>query len=336
MATPIDQIGLPELVPTLKIFAKAGGTTDHSDWMRGGKDEVNARKLVAFINEQMAAEVVQKRASEVVIKESGYAGPYACERARGPYWTYPTGWQPKSAVERAKILMPHFPGLDFSHVEALVERYYVNVVAAGETNYREAPRAERKLVLPETADGGLIVFPKLEAVLKCMRKPNKGWQPLNIAMKYLLGVIKEAFPAFSDYTNGMVGPEYEQLLKVTARMLAKLGAKTPGDVLVLPFQAGALFAGYSVRSSRGHMEALKRHIPAHDFANGCLALTDPERFAQGALVADCGGTERAPRAGGDFCRAPYWCFDDGELEFHSRDVGHDNSNYGSTSFVLPE
>ena len=47
MATPIDQIGIPDLVPTLKILAKADGNTDHAAWIRGGKDEANPR--VAFV-----------------------------------------------------------------------------------------------------------------------------------------------------------------------------------------------------------------------------------------------------------------------------------------------
>ncbi len=49
MATPIDQIGLNELQPTLKTLAKHGGTTDHADWIRSGS---NAAMLVQFIEQQ--------------------------------------------------------------------------------------------------------------------------------------------------------------------------------------------------------------------------------------------------------------------------------------------
>ena len=39
--------------PTLKALAKAGGTTDHAAWIRGGKDGANAALLVQFMNERM-------------------------------------------------------------------------------------------------------------------------------------------------------------------------------------------------------------------------------------------------------------------------------------------
>lgn len=51
MATPIDQIGLHELTPTIRALEKAGGTTEHSDWIRSGQ---NAKLLIKFIDEQPA------------------------------------------------------------------------------------------------------------------------------------------------------------------------------------------------------------------------------------------------------------------------------------------
>ena len=49
MAKPIDQISLNKLHPTVKALAKAGATTDHSNWMRG---RGNAALLVQFIDQQ--------------------------------------------------------------------------------------------------------------------------------------------------------------------------------------------------------------------------------------------------------------------------------------------
>jgi len=46
-------------------------------------------------------------------------------------------------------------------------------------------------------------------------------------------------------------------------------------------------------------------------------------------------SNKAPEADGDFYNAPYWYFNDGKLKFNSNNVDNDNSNYGSTSFVLP-
>ncbi len=49
MAKPIDQIGQNELHPTLKALAKAGGTTEHADWISSGD---NAARLISFIDDQ--------------------------------------------------------------------------------------------------------------------------------------------------------------------------------------------------------------------------------------------------------------------------------------------
>lgn len=49
MAKPIDLIEFNELGPTLKALAKAGGSTEHADWMRS---RGNAAKLVRFMDEQ--------------------------------------------------------------------------------------------------------------------------------------------------------------------------------------------------------------------------------------------------------------------------------------------
>lgn len=105
-------------------------------------------------------------------------------------------------------------------------------------------------------------------------------------------------------------------------------------MLVLPFQAGAMFAGYTVRSSIGHMDALKRHVPAHDFANLSLMVSDPERFVEGTLFADCPGSERAPSAGGRFYYASYVYFGGGRRRFGSGGVDYPYCYCGSSSFVV--
>ncbi len=309
-------------------------TSDHGDLLRRGD---YAARLRVVMDGWLTEEAAQKRAAEeanrIQIMDSGYTGEWARERCRGPYWGY-QNWNPRSALERRDALAPHFPKLDWSHVEALAERYYANTASEGASGYRDPPKGERKLVLPTDADGGLIIFPKLDAVLKCVKKPKKSWKPLNIAVEYILGVLKEVYPNFKDWTDGNVGPEYERLLEATAKYLAKIDAETPGDVLVLPFQAGAMFAGYTVRSSIGHMEALKRHVPAHDFSNLCLMVTDPERFVEGTLFADCPGSERAPLAGGQFYSASYVCFSGGGRRFRSSRVGGPGCRFGSSSFVV--
>ena len=341
MAEPFKTIPGHILSSTIAVCSDKGEwTSDHADLLRRGDYAARTR---VFMDGLLAEEAAQKRAAEdanrIIIIGSGYqGGPADQQRCKGPYWTYPAGWTPKSAVERAKMLAPKFPGVDFGRVEELAERYYVNAPATDvpEGGYREAPKNGRKLVLSEHADGGLLVVPKSSIVVKkCIKKPTKGWPVHNLVMKYIMGVFAELHPSFKDWTDGKIGPEYERLLKRAEKMLAMLEAETPGDVLVLPLQAGALFAGYNVQSSRGHMEALKNHLPATDFMAFCRAISDPESFTNGSLVMDCPGVERAPDAGGDFYGAPCLYVDGGRFGFRSNYVDDRFRYYGSASLVLP-
>jgi len=52
MAKPIDEIEFKQLAPTLKALARAGGTTEHTDWIRS---RGNAAKLIRLIDEQRVA-----------------------------------------------------------------------------------------------------------------------------------------------------------------------------------------------------------------------------------------------------------------------------------------
>ncbi len=331
---PFKKIDGDVLASTNAVCSDVGKWTDaHAAWLRRGTNSVMMREIMdAKIAEEMGAQKPTP-APTIVIMNSGYSGPYANERCKGPHWDY-KGWTPRSALERRDALKSHFPKLDWSHVEELADRYCMNVMSEATGGYHDAPNTQRKVVLHADADGGLIVFPKLEKVLKEVRKSKKGWAPLNIAVEYILGVLKELYPNFKDWTDGNVGPEYERLLEVTAKYLAKLDAETPGDILVLPFQAGALFAGYTVRSSIGHMDAVKRHVPAHDFANLCLMASDPDRFVDGTLFADCPGSERALRAGGQFYGASYVCFRGDGRGFYSYCVDCPDCRCGSSSFVV--
>lgn len=52
MANPITKIEHDQLHSTLRVIEKVGGTTDHADWMRGGKDGAHAALLIRFIDQQ--------------------------------------------------------------------------------------------------------------------------------------------------------------------------------------------------------------------------------------------------------------------------------------------
>jgi hypothetical protein len=317
--TPIDQIGNHELTPTLVALRKQGGVTADADWIRS--DPEHAAYVIQCIRSKRCPEAPAQSAYPI---PSSYHGPYWDERAKGPYWTYPEGWPEASGTPTVLDCDPdYFRGLDFSHVDALVARY------------RTGP--DGRIILPKHMTA-LAVIPKLESVAKLVRKPKKSWQPVNIAMQYLLGVLNEVYGdgGFHDYTGGRIGPEYHRLAEATAKALAMDARRTPGDVHVLPVQTGVLFAGYSVRAARGHLSAMQKHYGLHGFAGGILMLPHadrPERFTEGALIMDCPGTERSPGAGGAFGRAPYWRWDGGERRFDSYWVDCPCQSAGSGSFV---
>jgi hypothetical protein len=64
MTKPIDRIELHQLTPTLKSLAKAGGTTNHADWIRSGG---NAALLIGFINGQLA--LSEKNVFEMTVED---------------------------------------------------------------------------------------------------------------------------------------------------------------------------------------------------------------------------------------------------------------------------
>lgn len=315
MAELITKIQADKLWPTLSALAAGGVDTDDADWMRG---QGNAKLVREFIRSKRCPEASAQSAYPV---PSDYQGPYWDERAEGPNWTYPAGWPEASGMPAVLDCNPeYFNGLDFSRVETLVERYRTGTDGA--------------IVLPSGMTA-LAVIPKLDAVVKLMRKPKKSWQPVNMAMQYLLGILKEVYGnGFDDWTDGKIGPEYHRLAEATAKALAMDASRTPGDIHVLPVQTGALFAGYSIRAARGHLSAMPNHCGMHCFGGGAIMLSCPDRFMEGALILDCPGTERSPNADDKFDDAPYWSWSGGKRRFSSDWVDFPDRDAGSGSFVL--
>lgn len=256
---------------------------------------------------------------------SSYHGPYWNERAEGPYWTYPEGWPEERGGPAILFCDPKFfPGLDFSQVERLRER-----LGRGEV-----------LTLPEHMTA-LLVCPKLESVAGRIRQNKKSWEPVNIAMEYLLGVLREVYGTHGfnrDPEEIRVGPEHHRLTESTAKALALDAARTPGDVHILPIQSGALFAGYSVRASRGHLSAMPNHYGMHSFGGGIIMLPYPdrqERFIHDRLFMDCPGTEQSPVGDGSFDHAPFCWFDEGMRKLSPFYLNEEPSACaGSGSFVV--
>lgn len=230
-------------------------------------------------------------------------------------------------MERVKRLRTYFPRLDFDHVEALVESWGT---------------------VPKQSDGGLLIVPKFEAVEKGVLRKKKGWQPFNVATEYLFEVMKEVFPGFTDFDHSKigvddVGPRCMELFEATRAFLAQYSASVPGDVLVLPLQAGALLSAYEPKSAREWTDRSNSHVPADVFSVGCFALTDPTRFAEDALFVDCSGTKMAwlvqdPRSTAPQSLRtnylPTLRIEKGKLGFYCHNQNGNSPWFGSASFVL--
>jgi len=311
MAKPWKKIDGDVLASTNAAISDAGGTDEDAMWVRKGR---NAKRLVDWIREQRGAEEVARTISRLAMQPvSPFRGEFWNERAKAPYWEYPSDWKLNDVLAQRPLLTPHFKGLDASHVESLLGQ---------------------RILLPEGMEG-LLTFPKLDR-LASLVSGKKGWSDINKAIGYLFGVLREAVPGFWDWTDGRIDPEYHRLSEVVARALSEDAAKTPGDFHVLPVQSGALYAGYSVRAARGHISARPREYGMACFMAACLILGSPGRLAARALVMHCPGIERAPGAGADFGRAPYFNWGDGRPGFSSCWVSSPDFDCGSASFVLPE
>jgi hypothetical protein len=323
MAEPLINIPQSELHPTIAALSDAGADTDDAEWIRKGR---NAQTVVEFIREQRRA--AEAQAVPAVNRP---------ERANPPYWTYPARW--KMATDpRVGKLKEYFPELDFSHVEELAARY-IAITTGGDHvgGYRDVPRESiRKVVLPEGMDG-LVVIPKIEAVARLVKKPPKGWKPVNLALMYLLEILKRVYgKGFHDGSEGRhLGPQSHQLYAHTEQALAQDAANTPGDVHVLAVQTGQLFAGYSADAVRTYLTAHPLHFGLHCVGGASLMLAYPERFAEGALWLECPGSGFASH-GRPFEHTPIWCRDGHQLRFYSNEASRCNPRFGSGTFVLPE
>ena len=70
---------------------------------------------------------------------------------------------------------------------------------------------------------------------------------------------------------------------------------------------------------------------------GIMLLTHPSRLQHfDDLWIDCVGDEYASAGDGGFVSAPYFAFDDGEVEFDTRFSDDASDNYGSASAVCSQ
>ena len=232
-----------------------------------GADQIGWQRVIENgddLREAIAATIVAKT------RELSFSNQFANEEVKSTY-AYPNGYAPKPVEAQVEVLRKICPKLNIGGWVAQFER---------------------------------AVTPGAEAHFVIVR-----WQVL--APSYGEGLEKELFPAlhaqrngaFYNYRNGELGPEQLRQHERTVRMLARLDADQPGDVLVVPAQLGLRHRGRSVRRAREVFVVNEFGLGA--FHVGCILLTHPEREVQWEqLHMDCPGDEFSPKADGRFSCAP--------------------------------
>ncbi len=264
-----------------------------------GADQTGWQRVIENgddLRESIAATIVAKT------RELSLSNQFANEEVRSSYG-YPNGYAPKPIEAQVAILRKTWPKINVGGWVAQFER---------------------------------TVTPGAEAHFVIVR-----WQVL--APSYSEGLEKELFPAlhaqrngaFYNYRNGELGPKQLRQHEHTVRMLAKLDANQPGDVLVVSAQLGFRHRGRSVRRAREVFVVNELGLGA--FHVGCILLSHPKREVQWEqLHMDCPGDEFSPRADGRFSHAPYFHFCGGRLEFSTSGVGGADGGFGSASALLPQ
>lgn len=242
------------------------------------------------------------------IVENRLTDKYKDEEARSKFW-YLSGYKKPAAIDaQIDTLRSYWPKLN----PDAAMRYFREVYP--------------KLQLPDWVESPFAIIrpgffsdaygEEVEEIFKALTKSRDG--------------------KFKNYWEGQLGPEYLRRHAQTAAKLEEVVQQQPNsDVLILPGQFGIRHRGRSVRRAREVFTPSEFGVGAKD--GGTMLLTNPVRPQHyDDLWLDMAGDEFAPGADGDFCRAPYFLFGDGQLEFDSSRVSSASEDYGSASLVLPQ
>lgn len=267
-----------------------------------GLDNPGAQRVIERGDDYQAA---IERAALAALKGLSVSDRYADQVVKSTY-VYPPEYRgPKSIRTQVEGLLTHFPNLN----------------AAWALDHGQAWYDGIKPGLPKWIEGPLVYV---------------WWEVFggyNVALQQVLGRIA-ASRTFYNYRVGAIGPEHLRQVERTVRMEKVLKALQPGDLIIVPNQAGLKHRGESVLRARELF--LAKEFGLGSVAEGCRALTHPERYVRWKqLHTDLAGDEHSPGADGEFSMAPALSFDCGEVEFTVH-VSHPYPNYGSSSAFLPQ
>ena len=232
-------------------------------------------------------------------RELSVSNQFADEETASNY-VYPSGYNVKGITEQTNLLRQLFPGIGSANEELT------------------------KCDLPAGAEG-YFAIPRWEKVAPTY----------NEAVEKVLGLIGKS-RKFHNLRQGALGSQYLRQHSRTAKMFQTLGdQQKEHDILVIPAQFGLTHRGRSIRRAREVFTGNEVGFGA--FAAGIMLLTHPERLVHyDNLWIDCPGDECDPDADGDFRRAPYFGFSDGELRFDTDWCDVARGGCGSASGLLAQ
>ena len=243
-----------------------------------------------------------RKTSRQIIVDNLYAG----EEVESKY-TYPPAYQMKMEIrEQVEALLEHFPNLNATWA-----------LTKGQAWYDSLPQ------LPDWVEGPLVYV---------------WWETFGsygAAVQQVLSAIKNTGRTFTNCREGQLGPKYLQQTDRTAGLEGKLKKDQPGDLIIVPSQAGLRWRGKSVR--RGRVLYELGEFGSGSVAEGCRIISHPERFVRSEqLHVDCAGDVFSPDVDGEWSRAPIFRFCGGRLEFDAHWADFVGGRFGSASGFLPQ
>ena len=265
-------------------------------------------QVQAFISDSVRVAKF-KEGLTALLKETIAMNPFGKERVKQA-WFYPKGWKSATIEEQKARLATLFKRIDLSQVEALVA----------------------KMIVQKLADG-IAILPKLSFLGELWNIADPYGKGYGLICEKLFELIAGS-RAFHNYQAGQMNDKYIRIMEDVRVTLQKLEADTPGDVLVLAFNFGDLYAGFSPRSAR--WEALNNNqLPLITAQVACLLLTMPDRLtAYEQLFIDCSGDEWDWLADGSWTHSVCFHFVDGRLLFGHGFADYPDGCYGSAVAFL--
>lgn len=239
-----------------------------------------------------------------LIKKYSQNNQFADEEVYSNF-AYPPEYKgPKSIKEQVEILLKYFPALDSEWALKNGQKWY------------------DQLILPSWVEGPLVYV---------WRKAFGGY---NATLEQILEKI-QSIRKIHNYRSRKLGINYLRQHRQTIDAENAFKKHQPGDLIIVPSQAGLRWRGKSVRRSR--VLYTRGEFGLGSVAESCRIISHPERFVRWEqLQVDCAGDEYTPRAGGDFSDAPCFGFYDGRVGFGASGVGVASDDYGSASAFLPQ